>query len=54
MTIESKFLIALAALRTIAKFGHVEGCNSSAPIHECCCYVADESDIAQAALEELE
>lgn len=54
MTLESKFLIAIAALRTIAEYGHADDCRSSAPVHECCCRVVDEREIAKAALEELE
>lgn len=50
MSTEEKLQIALAALDRIAHFGHVRGCCSSAPVHECGCYDSSEKDIAQAAL----
>ena len=41
MDIEQRYNVAVKALRTIAGFGHVEGCTSSAPVHECGCYDRD-------------
>ena len=53
MDIEQRYNVAVKALRTIAGFGHVEGCTSSAPVHECGCYDADEREIATEALARL-
>ena len=41
-------------LEEIRDFGHVEGCNSCAPVYECCCYDKDQSTLASEALEALE
>lgn len=54
MTLEEKYRRATEALRQIAEFGHVDGCDSNAPVHECCCYPKDEKEIAQEALKALE
>lgn len=53
MTLEEKYRLAIEALGLIAKFGHVDGCDSSAPVHECCCYLKDEKEIAKDTLETL-
>lgn len=54
MTLEEKYRRATEALRQIANFGHMEDCNSSAPVHECGCYPKDEQEIAKETLELLE
>jgi hypothetical protein len=53
MTAEEKLVVALEALKRIATFGHVDGCMSSAPVHECGCYPKDEKEIALEALDAL-
>ena len=54
MTLEEKYRLAVEALGQIANFGHVDGCDSHAPVHECCCYPKDEKEIAKDVLEKLE
>jgi len=51
---EEKLEIALEALRAIARFDHAPNCTSSAPVHECGCYDADECEIAKDALRCIE
>lgn len=46
--------ICIMALKAIANFGHVDGCNSPAPVHECGCYEKDEKEIAQEALRKID
>jgi len=41
-------------LEQIRDFGHVEGCCSSAPVYECCCFEKDQSELAVEALAALE
>ena len=45
---------AFYLLEQIRDFGHVEGCNSSAPVYECCCFEKDQSELAREALRELQ
>lgn len=53
MDLEEKYRLAVATLEKIAKFGHVEDCLSSAPVHECGCYDKDEKELAQACLDQI-
>ena len=41
-------------LEQIRDFGHVESCNSSAPVYECGCYEKSQSELAEEALKVLE
>ena len=54
MTLEEKYEKAIETLRAIAKFGHTRYCNSSAPVHECCCNDIDERELAQKCLGEID
>lgn len=53
MDLLEKYRLAIEALEKIAKFGHTPECCSSAPVHECGCYEADEKEIAKKCLEDL-
>jgi hypothetical protein len=50
MDTAEKLRRAVEALEKIATFGHAADCESSAPVHECCCFDKDEKEIAQEAL----
>lgn len=53
MSEDQKLATALQYLTLIASFGHVAGCESCAPVHECGCNTYSERELAQKALEEI-
>jgi hypothetical protein len=54
MDLNEKYRLAIEALEKIARFGHVQDCVSSAPVHECACFKLSEIEIAQECLKTLD
>jgi hypothetical protein len=53
MTLEEKYKLAIETLHRISNFDHADRCNSSAPIHECCCYAKSEQELAFDVLKQI-